>query len=117
MNLQSLKINFNNHCNITKNIPDLQFWTTNIRSIIPHSAIYIIIHQYVNNSGSDMDCFLLLPNELNWTSKTNNPEFRDIYFHQSKYDSNIWILKNEYRYKTNILKQLVKNNKLFDVFV
>ena len=94
-------------------IPDMKVWHAKIRHGIPYGAIYIIIHRYVDVAGSETDSYLLLSDDINWIDQKNDPEFRGFYFHQSKFDSNIWILKQDIRGHTNIISGLFKDPTKF----
>ena len=96
---------------VINGVPDLAKWITNIRSVHSKGALYIVIHDYVevDGSGSQHDAFLLTPSEINWPGQSNESTYRSTYFHKSSHDSNIWILKSEYRSQPKVLRALVTN--------
>ena len=110
-NIQHL---FSKQTVINNSTPDLALWVDAIRAIHPKGALYVIIHDYVeiDGSGSQHDAYLLKPSEINWPGKSNEPIFRSTYFHKSNHDSNIWVLKTEYRGHSNTLKALVMDASL-----
>jgi len=96
-NFTQLQKIFAAECDRTRSVPDMKKWTRLIRQIEPNKAIYVIIRAYVNDAGSDLDALLLTDSGLKWPTRKNDPIFRDQYFHKSSFDSNIWILRSEYR--------------------
>ncbi|BCS83622.1 hypothetical protein QLL95_gp0501 [Cotonvirus japonicus] len=101
---------FTTECNATQSIPKMEIWSQKIREIFNKEAVYVIIHKYVDVSGSEIDAFIVRSNEINWQTKKNDPDFRSKYFHKSKFDSNIWILIDKYRTETQIIKSLLVTN-------
>uniref|UniRef100_A0A6G6AAE0 Uncharacterized protein n=1 Tax=Borely moumouvirus TaxID=2712067 RepID=A0A6G6AAE0_9VIRU len=107
MSLKKIQFEFVSECNISRKVPDMKSWSKKIRNVFPKGAIYIIIHRYIDVSGSELDAFILQSNDIKWPSQKNDSVFRSQYFHKSKYDSNIWILMDEHRTETTIIKSLI----------
>ncbi|AQN67963.1 hypothetical protein [Saudi moumouvirus] len=113
MSFSEIQKEFIMDCNRSQMIPDMEFWSKKIRSVLSKGAVYIIIHKYIDVSGSELDTFILQSSDIQWPSQKNDPTFRNQYFHKSKYDSNIWILKDKYRTQTSIIKSLIINYNKF----
>lgn len=103
-----LQQQFTRACTKLRTTPDMAQWVPKIRALNPKGAFYVIIYQYVASSGSDMDSFIFFPNQIKWPGdQSNDPEFRAKYFHSSTHDSNIWILKKEYRGDSSVLQKIL----------
>ncbi|AVL94502.1 hypothetical protein ma116 [Moumouvirus australiensis] len=113
MSFDKIQFEFISECNISREVPDIKSWSKKIRNVFPKGAIYIIVHRYIDVSGSELDAFILQSTDIKWPSQKNDSVFRNQYFHKSSHDSNIWILKNEYRTETPIIKSLIMNYKKF----
>lgn len=100
---------FSLECTLRKEFPDLKDWIAKIRQAIPKGPVYVILHEYQTDSGKERDAFLLTTQGINWNGQKNDPQMRTLYFHKSRYDSNIWVLKENFRWQSNILKTLVLN--------
>lgn len=86
--------------------PDLTPWVVIIRNQL-NGPIYVILHKYFDVTyGSESD--------INLPDQSNEQQFREKYFNVSNYDSNIWIVNDEFIDQTNILKNLFKNPKKFN---
>nr|AEX63232.1 hypothetical protein mv_L1030 [Moumouvirus Monve] len=112
MSLDKIQQEFISECNRSNAIPDMESWSKRIRDVLPKGAFYIIIHKYIDVSGSELDAFILQSTDIKWPSQKNDSSFRNQYFHKSKYDTNIWILKDKYRTEITIIKSLINHNNL-----
>lgn len=92
MNFNNLQKNFRLETLKNGQVPDLSEWLPHIRTFVPKMAIYVVIY-----NGYITEATFLLPDGIAWINTNNDPIFRSKYFHQSKYDSNTWILKDEFR--------------------
>lgn len=89
---------FQAECLRTKAVPDLSAWASKIRAVQPTGAIYLL----VCSSGGQTGVALLQPADLSWPGQKNDPGFRARYFHQSRFDSNIWVLMDDHRNQTTV---------------
>ena len=106
---EEVRQSFIKEANQTVGVPDMSIWAPKIRSVNPKGAVYVILFKEFE-SGFTPEWFygVLLPNDINWeANKKNDPAFRSTYFHVSKSDSNIWILKNDFRRDTEVVKKLI----------
>ena len=115
--LSFLQRDFHAQCSRTNSAPNMEIWAPYIRRV-SSAALYVIIHNFtipkkiVEPTGplyeSGINCYLLTANQINWPNHRNDPAFRDKYFHRSSYDTNIWILMNDFRNDTEKITILVK---------
>ncbi|AGF85675.1 hypothetical protein QJ854_gp107 [Moumouvirus goulette] len=113
MSFQLLQEDFITDCNKIYAVPDMKLWSKKVRNAFPKEAVYIIIHKYIDVSGSELDSFILQSSDIKWPTQKNDPTFRNQYFHKSKYDTNIWILKDHFRTRTSIIKSLLVDDKKY----
>lgn len=111
-NFSKLQSDFSLQCTILKEAPNIADWIVRIRQIKPSGPIYVIIYKYTNDGGADVDAYLLESSDIDWPGTKNDAGYRNRYFHKSSSDSNIWILKLDYRYDVLVIKSLVKNKNL-----
>ena len=99
---------FRDECDRTGRAPNLTNFIGSIRATFPlNKPVYVVIYEYITSSGSDRDAELLTEAEINWPGLKNDKTWRDIYFHVSKQDPNIWILRNEFRGNSHILSAIL----------
>ena len=98
---------FRSECDRSGRVPNLANY--DIRRVLAQNVpVYVVIYEYIHHSGSDKYAEILPETDINWPGKPNEKTFRNSYFHQSKQDTNIWILKQEYRGASAVLRALLK---------
>lgn len=105
---EAVQKDFRDECDRIGRCPNLVDYVTRIRAAFPvNIPIYVVIHEYHLSSGSDRDAELLTEADINWPGQKNEKIWRNIYFHPSSQNPNIWILRDRFRGDKNILSAIL----------
>lgn len=87
---------------------DLNEWIPVIRKFVGKEPLYMVIYECSKNGHLTLYANLFRSIHINWMGKNkNNYELRGIFFHRSKFDPNIWIIKKEGRTNLEIIKSIL----------
>lgn len=107
-------------------VVDMKKWISIIRSVQPQMAFYVIVQKYtIPRQEVTMDeplydsranSYLLTSNDINWPNYYQfchfDKKFRAQYFVLAGYNTNIWILKEEFQRDCKVINSLIKPHSI-----